>query len=45
MISSIQRHAFSAAKIQSIEVFWDLEEAQRWLDERLPQTPETPESR
>jgi hypothetical protein len=45
MIGSIQRHAFSAAKIQSIEVFWDLEEAQRWLDGRLAQTRETPESR
>lgn len=34
-ISSAQRHVFSAGKIYSIDVFWDLEEGQRWLDAQM----------
>jgi hypothetical protein len=32
-ISAAQRLAFSAGRVESIEVFWDLDDAQRWLDE------------
>ena len=34
-ISTAQRHAFSAGKIESVEVFWTLQDAEQWLDGRL----------
>lgn len=43
-IGGAQMHAVLAGKNETLEVFWDLDDGQRWLDERLPQTQETPHS-
>jgi hypothetical protein len=42
-ISSAQMYAFFGGKTESIEVFWHLDDAQQWLDERLAQARETAE--
>jgi hypothetical protein len=38
-IATAQMYLFFGGKTEFIEVFWALEEAQRWLDERTPGEP------
>jgi hypothetical protein len=42
-ISSAQMYNIFGGKTESIEVFWDLDDAEQWLDERLAQARETQE--
>jgi hypothetical protein len=42
-ISSSQMYNVFGGKTESIEVFWDLDDAQQWLDEKLAEARETPE--
>lgn len=41
MIGGVNKYALFAGKSETIEVFWDLQEGQRWLDQRLPPTTGT----
>jgi hypothetical protein len=34
-ITGVQRYIFVSEKAESIEVFWDIDDAQQWLDEQL----------
>jgi hypothetical protein len=40
-ISSAQMYNIFGGKTESIEVFWDLDDARQWLDERLAHARET----
>jgi hypothetical protein len=42
-ISSAQMFLFFGGKTDAIEVFWDLEDARQWLDERLAQARDQPD--
>jgi hypothetical protein len=43
-ITVTQRYIYLSAKLEPIEVFWDLDDAQRWLDDRMAASGETPAS-
>ena len=40
---SAQMYRFFGGKTESFEVFWDLEDAHQWLDERMGQNGQTAE--
>jgi hypothetical protein len=40
-IASAQLYLFFGGKTESIEVFWDLDDALQWLEQRLAQAQET----
>jgi hypothetical protein len=43
-ITVTQRYIYLSERLEPIEVFWDLDDAQRWLDDRIVQGRETPGS-
>jgi hypothetical protein len=44
MIGGVNKYTLLVGKNETLEVFWDLDDGQRWLDQRLSLTRETPES-
>ena len=40
-IGTAQMYLFFGGKTESIEVFWDLDDAQQWLDDQMAQTGDT----
>ena len=41
MIGGVNKYALLAGRNEIVEVFWDLDDGRRWLDEQLNQTGET----
>jgi hypothetical protein len=44
VIGSVGIYNFLGGKTESLEVFWHLDDAQQWLNQRMGQVPETPRS-
>jgi hypothetical protein len=43
-IIGAQLYSFFSQKMEPVETFWDIDDAQQWLDERIAQGRDTPES-